>query len=303
MIRMDKTWKLEDLMQKRHLPNYLNYTKEDYNILTLQKHSGYYKALHQLVPSYIREQPDWNKSYYKKKKTKITQFNYIMFRNVKNLKKIKGKSWGYRNDQLNKTHCAKWLSQDTKSRTAEMQKRSLSLYCKARNNRGLSAIKTDIVQTNNKPKHNPILSKKERLIIRAQQLTDFIKDIKTEKAKKILKRYGHKLVEKLKLKNITKEHVKTAMANISEEFEDTVKDTLNLTAIDINKNNKEDLQHETNINPDEKEKEENKDKDKDKDKDNDKSKDDDKIKGKEKEKEREREKEKEKEDKVQQSKE
>ena len=83
--------RLEDLLERTHGSkkrpvNYLNYTKETYNILTLQKHNEYYQDYKRQLPVYVREQPDWNKSLYKKKDNKVTPYNYILYRNAKNLK-------------------------------------------------------------------------------------------------------------------------------------------------------------------------------------------------------------------------
>ena len=78
--------KFQELLNEHKPLNYLNYTNEGYNILTLKDHNDYYKRYQNQIPVYIREQPDWNRSLYKRKNNKVTPYNYILYRNVKNLK-------------------------------------------------------------------------------------------------------------------------------------------------------------------------------------------------------------------------
>ncbi len=65
--------------------NYANYTKENYDILTLKQHNDYYHNFRTKVPVYVREQPDWGRSLYKRKTNKVNQYNYIMCRNARDI--------------------------------------------------------------------------------------------------------------------------------------------------------------------------------------------------------------------------
>ncbi len=80
-------------IKKPHL-NHVNYTKETYNILTLQPHTDYYQKFRTQIPVYVREQPDWTKSLYKKRTNKVDRFNYIMVRNAQELRKTEASSRG-----------------------------------------------------------------------------------------------------------------------------------------------------------------------------------------------------------------
>eukprot|EP01022_Parablepharisma_sp_SALTPOND_P022956 TRINITY_DN47218_c0_g1_i1.p2 TRINITY_DN47218_c0_g1~~TRINITY_DN47218_c0_g1_i1.p2 ORF type:complete len:318 (-),score=47.49 TRINITY_DN47218_c0_g1_i1:2565-3518(-) len=260
--------KLEDLLEndwagKKKPVNYLNYTKEKYNILTLQKHNDYYQNYQRRIPVYVREEPDWSKSLYKRKNNKVTRYNYIMCRNVQNLKKITPfhnnsktipRSSLYRsversrkpsenqsfiqsrgkpvaNTSVNKTTIKGTetlpfiqKTQETQSKAAEIRKRSLSSYCGSKARKKTTPSVISGTTTEGMLKLTPA----ERLVKRAEQLARFMEGVKTEDGKELVKAYAKQLVEKMKASNITKEQMKIAISKPNEDLEKMIEEALGI---------------------------------------------------------------------------
>ena len=103
LLRLNELMK-DNADAKKYPLNYANYTKENYNILTLQNHNKYYQQYQQQIPVYVREQPDWTKSLYKRKNNKVNQYNYIMFRNVQNIKKKRSRQYKAQQKESRQLH-------------------------------------------------------------------------------------------------------------------------------------------------------------------------------------------------------
>jgi len=236
--------RLEELVKdasevKRKPLNYANYTKENYNILTLEKHNNYYQNFQQKIPIYIREQPDWTKSSYKRKNTKITKHNYILFRNVKNLRESKSHSKSIYNVprcslyRINKSFNEKSCGKKSVSRTIS---------------KGRERSVTETLPLINKSQKNPSscyesksrggvsgitgMSETEQLIKRAEQLGKFVQAVKTEEGKEMAKSYAKELIGKMKASDITKERMKIALLSSADELQKIFEDHLGIK-IDI----------------------------------------------------------------------
>lgn len=220
---------------KRRVLNYANYTKENYNILTLEKHSNYYQNYQQKLPVYIREQPDWSKSLYKRKSNKVNKHNYILFRNVQNLHQPKSHSRSTLNvprDSLyrvnksfaEKSNAKKTIAMSKQgersagnslppiSRAATAQKRSS--FCGSKSS-GKSSKTGGVLEA-------------EKLIRRAEQLAKFIQGVKTEEGKEVARSYAKELIAKLKTSDITKERMRIAMQVSADELRKVVEEGLGL---------------------------------------------------------------------------
>eukprot|EP00826_Nyctotherus_ovalis_P014023 TRINITY_DN13868_c0_g1_i12.p1 TRINITY_DN13868_c0_g1~~TRINITY_DN13868_c0_g1_i12.p1 ORF type:complete len:290 (-),score=64.79 TRINITY_DN13868_c0_g1_i12:365-1234(-) len=234
--------RLEDLVKdgsapevKKRLLNYANYTKENYNILTLEKHNNYYQNYQQKIPVYVREQPDWSKSLYKRKSNKVNKHNYILFRNVQNLRHPKSHSRSIQNvprDSLyrvnksfaEKSNVNKTVAMSRKgersvtntlppiSRAVTTQKHSS--FCGSKSN-GKSSKTGGVLEA-------------EQLIKRAEQLGKFIQGVKTEEGKEVARSYGKELIAKLKASDITKERMRIAMCASADELQKAIEERLGI---------------------------------------------------------------------------
>lgn len=251
--------KLEELLQERKPLNYSNYTKERYNILTLKEHDDYYKKYQEQIPVYVREQPDWSKSLYKRKNNKINQYNYILYRNTKNIKErrfphdkttVIPRSDLYRpnrarysqTDNLSVTEGRRMARReksvagensvaeslplikkkgDTQDRMSEIQKRSLSSYCGSKPRKKSTLSKTSGVS-------NAKITQTEKLLRRAEQLGKFLQNVKSEEGKTLAKAYGKELIERLKATDLTKERMRIAMNTSVEDLQKAIEDSLGI---------------------------------------------------------------------------
>ena len=222
--------------------NHANYTKENYNILTLQEHDPYYKKYHNRIPVYVREKPDWTKSLYRKKNTKVTKYNYILFRNAKDLRQKTASQYGQstvprsalynrvnrraenrsfaagesrmetsskRQDTLPLILKKEPSKGRTLSKAEELRKRSLSSYCASKTQKkSLNSTVSGV---------RPHLTETEKLIKRAEQLGHFVQGLGAEGTKQIATEYAKRLLEKMKASNLTKEQMKIALSGPMEE--------------------------------------------------------------------------------------
>lgn len=228
-----------------------NYTKENYNILTLQQHNDYYQQYQQKIPVYVREQPDWAKSLYKKKHNKVNQYNYILYRNVRNVsgkadrdRQSVGTSGIYKESSkcMSKDGHRSFMGSNTQkmqdqeslplimkknppqkdqavSKVQEMCKRSLSSYCSSKAGK---KSRSSVVSGAEK-KH---LSEAEKMIQRAEQLGKFVKSLGKDTGKEIAVSYANKLLEKCNLSDIAKEQIKIAIEKPPEDVEKMVENAL-----------------------------------------------------------------------------
>lgn len=223
--------RLEDLVKdppeiKKKALNYVNYTKENYNILTLEKHSEYYDNFQRKIPVYIREQPDWTKSSYKRKNNKPNKYNYIIFRNIQNLKQPKNQPYSISRDSLYKLNKSinenpirkKTTTESIRSRVRSVKKtlpplsKSSVSYSNSKSHGGLSKVSG--------------LSEVEQLIKRAEQLGKFVQSVKSEEEKEVAKMYGKELIGKMKASDITKERMKIALLASADELQKIFEENL-----------------------------------------------------------------------------
>jgi len=254
--------KLEELLKERKALNYANYTKEQYNIVTLKEHNNYYKKYQEQIPVYVREQPDWSKSLYKRKSNKVNQYNYILYRNAKNIKERKfphdkttiiPRSDLYRphkgrysqTDNLSVTEGGRGMKKERKEKLV-MGENSVTESLPVIKKKGDPQGKTSEIQKRSLSSYcgsksrkkstiskmsaisNPKVTQTEKLLKRAEQLGKFLQSIKSEEGKKLAKAYGKELVERLKASDLTKERMKIAMNTSMEELQKAIEDSLGI---------------------------------------------------------------------------
>lgn len=216
-----------------------NYTKENYNILTLQSHNDYYKQYQKQIPIYAHQEPDWSKSLYKRKNNKVTKYNYILYRNVRNVSGKGNKdrqsvisNEGYASSKKNQRSFVgssskqladqeslplilqkKKQKEQSASKVKEMCKRSLSSYC------GSKASKMNKSSVASCAVEKTQLSEAERMIQRGERLGKFVKELGKDATKKIASTYAKMLLDKAGLSDITKEQIKIAIENPIEDIE------------------------------------------------------------------------------------
>jgi len=265
--------KLEELLEsswggKKKPVNYLNYTKENYNILTLQSHDPYYSQYQKKIPVYVREQPDWTKSLYRKKGTKMTKYNYILFRNARLLQQRQGTVSSNsktvpRSSLYNVADRSNYQAPANRSFTAdksrqrknvnisavsEVHKEALPLIKKTEKSekapsqasqmckRSLSSYcsskgRKKLQSESGASSLTEGMSKltpAERLIKRAEQLGKFVQGIKTEEGKALVKNYAKQLVENLKASDIAKEQMRIAVDKPPEDLEKIIEVALGM---------------------------------------------------------------------------
>ena len=235
--------KLNDLVKEEHKSiNYLNYTNEKYNILTFENHNEYYQHYSYRIPVYVHDQPNWNNSSYKKKAKKITPFNYILYRNAKNIKEKK--LMHNKSQSIPKGSLYKELNQDDpinnqlpKIRNGLCEKETPKKVInrkQLRNYKNLNKCKGVLYNTldNSKMENSP-LNKDEQLLKRTDQLVRFSQGIKSNEGKSLAKFYSKRIVDTLDVNNKTKEQLKVIIDTPLENLEKDVNEKLKIKS-DIN---------------------------------------------------------------------
>ena len=268
--------RIEDLLRKNYDTkkrpiNYANYTHEDYNILTLDNYNDYYRDFKKKIPVYVREQPDWSKSLYRKKNNKVTKYNYFIHKNAKNISRgvslradsrivprdslykplgrgterlLNSKQKPATQSQFHKTSLrAKSVAENlpllknnkyARSNISTVSKRSLSLYS-ASNKKAKSVLNKSAINDSGKTK----FTRAELLIKRAEQLGKFMQSVKSEEGKKLISEYGKKIIENTDTSDITKEQMKIALEKPVEDLQKLLEDALGVKLDNEEKENKD----------------------------------------------------------------
>ena len=265
LLRLNELMK-DNAETKKYPLNYANYTKENYNILTLQNHNNYYQQFQEQIPVYVREQPDWSKSLYKRKNNKVNQYNYIMFRNVQNIKK-KNNPYGNSNmipreslykakdpsrgQSVNRTvanFSNKGKKESSVVGTLPLIKRKGKSVSEARsvshyNSKSSKKSVTNKTFTSEAGK----ISKADQLIKRAEQLAKFIQTVNSEETKETIRAYARDIITKLNESDITKERMRIAILESADDLQKIFEENLGIK-LDLNepKNNAEEIIDEPN---------------------------------------------------------
>ena len=268
--------RIEDLLKKNYDTkkrpiNYANYTHEDYNILTLDNYNDYYRDFKKKIPVYVREQPDWSKSLYRKKNNKVTKYNYFIHKNAKNISRgislcadsrIVPRDSLYKplgrgterplnskqKPEIQSQFCknssrAKSVAENlpllknnkyARSNISTVSKRSLSLYS-ASNKKAKSVLNKSAINDSGKTK----FTRAELLIKRAEQLGKFMQSVKSEEGKKLISEYGKKIIENTDTSDITKEQMKIALQKPVEDLQKLLEDALGVKLDNEEKENKD----------------------------------------------------------------
>eukprot|EP00826_Nyctotherus_ovalis_P066071 TRINITY_DN9740_c0_g1_i15.p1 TRINITY_DN9740_c0_g1~~TRINITY_DN9740_c0_g1_i15.p1 ORF type:complete len:304 (-),score=111.98 TRINITY_DN9740_c0_g1_i15:266-1177(-) len=254
--------KLEELLNEKKPLNYLNYTKEKYNILTLKEHDDYYRKYQEQIPVYVREQPDWGKSLYKRKNNKVNQYNYILYRNAKNIRERRfphDRTTVIPRSDLYRPHKARYSQTDnlsvTEGRGRQVRNDGREKSA-ARENSVAESLpfirrkdnaqdRTSAIQRRSLSSHCGSKGRKgasvskasgssvkathtEKLLRRAERLGKFLQSIRSEEGRELAKAYGKELIERLKASDLTKERMKIAMNTSVEDLQKTIEDSLGI---------------------------------------------------------------------------
>ena len=207
--------------RKRSL-NYVNYTNENYNIVTLQNYNEYYNKYKKKLYLYVRERPKFNKSLGKLSHTNIN--NVRNFNSLKsaslycNLKIIPPnslyKSIGRTSSRKNGIKQSIKLNKKF-SATKSVINRLPIIDCKQPVQYNSSPVSkysfTSCSISNRRKKSAKKENYSEKLIKRAEQFGRFLSIIKSDEAKKFIRERGKKFIEKLNENYLIKEKMKIAI--------------------------------------------------------------------------------------------